>query len=566
VALTDAQLDVVNAEGNFLLLACPGSGKTRAAAARVMKLVNTPRKKVAACSYTNVGAERIASMLDQPLEAQHFVGTVHMLLLRYVVYPFAHLAGAQRGPELRHEDWPAVMIYGDHKQRVPLDDFRFDSAGNLILRDPPRAVKGTVEEILASAGEEARRRKRGFFQKAGMLSADDAMWVALKLLRDHPELARAVATRFDELLIDEAQDTSELQLACVAELKRTGALGSLVLIGDLEQSIFSFQGASAAACRALADDHELGELTLSENHRCSQKICNAAAHFCAREEPDRAVGDTCDCEIDPELALYPPSEPERAMTVFRERLDEHGIDSEDAAVLARRRTMVEALAGTVVKVEMQERPERVAKIAVGLAEGTLTRTDMRYAERTVARCAFGDEITIEELADDLRGELRNAAYAFISHLPVLGGDLRTWTTAAKEALQVSAGMLSEKPATAAGMLLKSKTEHAQIAIAEIFTPPARDLVPQTVHSIKGEDREAVMMVVRKPHHADPTRQFELFDAVASGAAISVEAEEERRVTFVALTRARRYCLVALPDTPRGREIATACSGLGFARI
>jgi DNA helicase-2/ATP-dependent DNA helicase PcrA len=256
VTLTDAQRDVVNADGNFLLLACPGSGKTRAAAARVTKIART-RVKVAACSYTNVGAERIASMLEQPLGPEHFVGTVHMLLLRYVVYPFAYLAGAKRGPELRHGEWPTLTIYGDHKQRIALDAFRFDPAGNVVLADQPRSVKGTPEEILASVEDEVRARKRGFFTKAGVLSANDAMWVALSLLRGHVQLARAVAGRFDEMLIDEAQDTSELQLACIAELKKAGTLRSLVLIGDLEQSIFSFQGASAAGRRALAEDHDL---------------------------------------------------------------------------------------------------------------------------------------------------------------------------------------------------------------------------------------------------------------------------------------------------------------------
>jgi superfamily I DNA/RNA helicase len=566
VTLTDAQRDVVNADGDFLLLACPGSGKTRAAAARVTKIARTRGQKVAACSYTNVGAERIASILEQPLGREHFVGTVHTLLLRYVVYPFAYLAGARRGPALRHGEWPTLMVYGDHKQRIALDAFRFDPTGNVVLADQPRSVKGTPEEILASVENEVRARKRGFFTKVGVLSADDAMWVALSLLRGHVQLARAVASRFDEILIDEAQDTSELQLACIAELKKAGTLRSLVLIGDLEQSIFSFQGASAAGCRALAEDHDLDQLTLNENHRCSQKICNAAAHFCAREKPDTAVGETSECEIDPELVLYPPHDPEQAVHLFRSRLEEHQIAVEDAAVLARRHTMVEALAGAVVKVEIQERPERVARIAVALAAGTLTRTDMRYAERTVARCAFGDVVEIEDLDHDDRTSLRTAAYEFLSHLPALTGDLRGWITGAKEALHGSASLLVNKPATAAGLLLKSKAEHQDAAVDAVFTPPSRDLVPQTVHSIKGEDRDAVMMVVRKPHGADPTRQFELFDAIASGVEIGKEAEEERRITFVALTRARRYCLVALPDTPRGREVAAACSGLGFRRV
>jgi DNA helicase-2/ATP-dependent DNA helicase PcrA len=560
----------VDADGDFLLLACPGSGKTRSAAARVARLAATPGVKVAACSYTNIGAERIGAILGGPVAPQHFLGTVHAFLLRYVVYPFAHLAGAKQGPVIRAGDWPTLMVHGDHRQRMALDDFRYGPDGNLVVCRQPRSVKGTPEEIIASVGVAVRARKTGFF-KAGVLSADDAMWVAVNLLRKRPELSRAVAGRFDEVLIDEAQDTSELQLACISELAQSGELGSLVLIGDLEQSIYSFQGASAAGCRALADDHDLREIPLAENHRCSQKICDAAAHFCAREKADTAVGHDRFCPIDPEVAVYPPADPQQAMDTFRARLNEHGIETHDAAVLARGHTMVDALAGATSTVKIHERPERIARIAVALAQGTLTQTDIRYAERTVAHCAFGSDVTLEDLDDEARADVRAAACAFLSGLPVVQGDLRAWITAAKGALDASARVLlkkqeQEKPKTAAGSLLQSGAHHEGLAAEDVFTPPARDLTPQTVHSIKGEDREAVMMVVRKPHGADPTRQLDLFHAVTTGADIEAGAEEERRVTFVALTRARRYCLVALPDTTRGRKVAAACTHLGFARI
>jgi hypothetical protein len=49
-----------------------------------------------------------------------------------------------------------------------------------------------------------------------------------------------------------------------------------------------------------------------------------------------------------------------------------------------------------------------------------------------------------------------------------------------------------------------------------FSPPPKDLRPQTVHAIKGEDRDAVMVVVRRPHASDPAKQLELFETALSG--------------------------------------------------
>jgi superfamily I DNA/RNA helicase len=566
MTLTAAQQDVVDAEGDLLLLACPGSGKTRAAAARITRLIDAKGVRVAACSYTNVGAERIGEMLGAPLASRHFLGTVHGFLLRYVLYPFAHRVGATRGPVIRGGDWPTLAVYGDNRQRVALDDFRYSPEGHLVLKNQPRSVKGTPEEIITSVEKEVRDRKGGFFKTAGVVSADDAMWISLQILRKYRALADAVATRFTEILVDEAQDTSELQLACIDELVKTEALDSLVLIGDLEQSIFSFQGASAAGCRALAQSRGLRELTLDENHRCSQRICDAAAHFCARQKPDKAVGPSRNCPLEPEISLYPAANPEHAMNTFRTRLREHGIASEEAAVLARGRTLVDALSGSTAKVDIQERPERVARVAVALSEGTLTREDVRYAERTVVRSAMGDGILLEDLPDEGLRAVRAAARVFLAELPEARGDLRVWIEGAREALRLAATQITAKPKTGAGLLLKSGEHHRGVAAEEIFTPSKRDLVPQTVHSIKGDDRDAVMVVVRKPHGADPTRQLDLFHAVAHGAAVDEHSAEERRVTFVALTRARRYCLVALPDTTRGREVATACVGLGFRMI
>jgi DNA helicase II / ATP-dependent DNA helicase PcrA len=136
--LTKRQQDIVDAPGNFLLLACPGSGKTRAAAHRVARLMGEPSTKVAVCSYTNVGANRLGAMLTRDLGTvlpqQHFLGTIHGFLLRYVVYPYAHAVGALQGPFVRERgNWPDLAVHGEQRQRMTLDQFRFSSDGALLI-------------------------------------------------------------------------------------------------------------------------------------------------------------------------------------------------------------------------------------------------------------------------------------------------------------------------------------------------------------------------------------------------------------------------------------------------
>src|SRR5205085_2679817 len=95
---------------------------------------------------------------------------------------------------------------------------------------------------------------------------------------------------------------------------------------------------------------------LTENHRCSQRICDVAVHFCERDKPDRAVGPYAECHIEPELIFYAPDQPAVAVDLFRERLAAHGTDPADAAVLARGNTLVAELNGTGTPVKVAERP------------------------------------------------------------------------------------------------------------------------------------------------------------------------------------------------------------------
>jgi superfamily I DNA/RNA helicase len=474
--LTPQQQHIVNAPGNFFLLACPGSGKTRAAAHRVARLADEPGTKVAACSYTNVGADRLASMLSRDLgvtlQRQHFLGTIHNLLLRYVVYPYAHAVGAQQGPFVREGgDWPEVTIHGDQRQRMTLDQFRFASDGSLVITaGKPRSVSGTPEEIVASVGDEVRKRKWGLFCKAGVLTADDSMWIALQVLSRFPALTDAVAARFDELLLDEAQDTSELQLACLELIQMTGRLTSMVLVGDLEQSIYSFQGASAERCAALAKACGLRTETLSENHRCSQKICDVAAHFCSRDAPDVAVGEHADCPIDPEVVLYPPGDPAAAMPMFRERLQHHEIEHEGAIVLARAWKIVNALNGRTSVFNEHDRRQLVGDLAARLAIGTLRAADVRATQRLIAYCAWGVH-HLDELDDDQLERLRPTAYRFLANLPTLSGDLQSWLHQAAKALQSAASSLTENVCHTGGRMLRAGASLKEHHASQTFAPP-----------------------------------------------------------------------------------------------
>jgi superfamily I DNA/RNA helicase len=560
VALTDEQHEVVKAEGDFLLLACPGSGKTRTAAARIARL-DEEHKRVAACSYTNVGADRIAAMLASDHRRRFVNGTLHGFLLRYVVYPFAHLAGAQKAVRLWSGDWPEFGYDGNHHLRLSLDRFRIGPNGDLIFSRPPTWAITKTSEVLDKERDRIIQRKRGLFQKQGVLSTDDAMWIALRLLREQSIVTTALAGRFDELLIDEAQDTSDVQLSCLEQIRASGRLDSMVMFGDLEQSIYAYQGASAKACRELAEKSNLRTISLSQNHRSSQKLCDVASHFCGRN-PDKAIGPNRDCSIDPEVYLYPPDDPEQAVRHFRERLDVHGIDIAKSAVLGRSNAMIARLGGHQELIDVSPAIKAAGELAAALASGTLGRHHLWKAEALISRGALDKHPT--ELEDEAREHLARTAHRFIGAIPSLSGDLRSWILGARVAYGDALKEIADPPKHQAGPMMRSPKSHEDYEAAAVFTPPPPDLVPRTVHSLKGEEREAVAVIVKKHHGADRAKQMQFFESNFSDNGIDHEEEEERRINYVAVTRAERFCLIAFPDDARGRSVVEKCKGIGFA--
>ena len=307
--LTADQRKVVEAPGNIVLTACPGSGKTRTAAARFVVQAGTGAR-VAATSYTNIGVDELRHVvtgeIGSVVEDEHFVGTLHGLLLQFAFRPFAHLVmNTSAMPRLVDGETAGetVLLDADEDVRVPLAGFAYRPDGSLLYRGARRPRGWTNDEITV-VGQSAAQQGKQKMAATGRAGFDDAMYWALRVLRDVPGVAAAVAGRFDELLVDEAQDTSELQLACLSELSATGRLRSLVLVGDVEQSIYSFQGASPQGLDALVHRHRLMTMRLVENHRSSQLICDAAVHFCNRRDPDRAVGRWAAHPTRPEILLY----------------------------------------------------------------------------------------------------------------------------------------------------------------------------------------------------------------------------------------------------------------------
>jgi ATP-dependent DNA helicase UvrD/PcrA len=184
-----------------------------------------------ALSYTNVAVEEIAAAAESagaPVTEPDFLGTLHRVLLRYVVRPFGMKCMGCDAPPRLIADPPTrnetVSFRDGWAQRaVSIWDLHYRADSSFVLGADADVLHETTldaTQIAANAQRGARKLKQDLAAQ-GLMSLSDAMYWAQRALED-VECARAVAARFDELVVDEAQDTMDTQVRCLELLKAAG--------------------------------------------------------------------------------------------------------------------------------------------------------------------------------------------------------------------------------------------------------------------------------------------------------------------------------------------------------
>lgn len=580
--LTKEQRAAVTHPGDFLLVARPGSGKTRTVGLRLAYATRQGGRRIAVASYTNVAVDEVKTVCSEVgvvVGSEHYAGTLHSFLIDYVVRPFGHLVTSGKAPHIRSLDWglakdgqPAtgwLSVKVGTNLFVPAWHFEHTSEGAVICRALPPSMRVfiTPEKATAAGAEQAAKAKKRQFA-CGVLSQSDAVYVAYRVLSDYPRLRAAVAGRFTEIVVDEAQDTSELQVACLRLLHETGLLNSLVLVADPEQSIYGFQGADPERLRAFADDRNLTPpLELTVNFRSSQRICDVAHRFTAREHPDVARGPNADVELPPEVFIYDGERPADAVGRFRDRLQDHQLQSDDAVVLARSTALCDKIA---------ERPD--AGLTLSRALGAFaTLAALRDGSQTLSPSVIGraeevvlwmisDKLSMRSLSDDRRRRLRECVNSIRVRLPLASLPFEEWIPQARDVVQAGIdGLLTssvelQRPP---GAVMRYSAKLSGLCAADLIPKVALDLAPQTVHSVKGRSIDAVLFVVEvEGGHGDQAR---LLSALHSEEDVPEEHRELLRIGFVAVSRAERYCAVALPHTVAEDVVARYIS-MGFERV
>ncbi len=289
--LNPAQRSAVLAtEGPVLVLAGAGAGKTRVIVERIKEIVRRGAEptEVLAITFTNKAAgemrQRIAEDFAHTRGRGPFVSTFHSLGL-HLLKEHHKLLGYKRTPAI-YDRSDSLSAIKKALKDIGAEDIEPRVALAVASRNKGEGVG--VEEFAQSATSAyerqvavAWRRYEAALREDGAVDFDDLLLRAVELLEKHPAVRAACIARWKYIHIDEYQDTNRIQ----AELAHllVGPGNNLCAVGDVDQTIYTWRGAQIANILSFERRYEGAQvILLEENYRSTQNILRAANDIIAR--------------------------------------------------------------------------------------------------------------------------------------------------------------------------------------------------------------------------------------------------------------------------------------------
>lgn len=275
IDLTEQQKEAIKKDGLCILSASPGSGKTSVVAHRSRRLIEEKRlssyQGVAVLSFTNVAKDSVLreykDITKKHISSPHFVGTIDSFLNNVIFRPFAHKILSDGTKEIKILDVNSTWlndIYPRLKQyRLNGQNITYDKNGQVIYQtstlvnsDQQRYIKYVKDDMLCKK----------------IIVQNDVSYFCLKVLKEYTSVTKAIINRYPFLIVDEAQDCSDLQMAIIDFLVESGHR-EIMLVGDAYQAIYEWRDANPQLFIEKERDSNWQNISLLESQRCGPEIC-----------------------------------------------------------------------------------------------------------------------------------------------------------------------------------------------------------------------------------------------------------------------------------------------------
>jgi superfamily I DNA/RNA helicase len=543
------QAAVEHGKGPALILAGPGTGKTRVLVNRIQRLIESgaaPADSILAITFTNKAAqemkERLAALLGEAA-GPVTVATFHALGLS-ILREQLDKTGRSEGFSLIDEE-EKELIARHHL------GWQKDAAKKRLALISQ--IKQLQIEPTDDLTEQLFNAWQGALRDLNLFDLDDLLYLPLQLFADHADLADYYRHRFPWLLVDEYQDVNRAQYAFIRHLAPSDS-ANLFAIGDPNQAIYGFRGADVRYIRQFAADYPKANLYhLNRSYRCPDTIIKASGHVL--KEPGTEQG----------AALLSGVPSQVKITIAR-----HGSDKAEAEFVAR--TIEQLLGGmsffsidsAVTRGDGQSDIGGLGDIAVLCRLGRQMEVlgkalrDHHIPYRVVGEAPFFRREPVKSILMQCRAA-HNPTNPFLrrqvfEQFAVTEQQLRQWALLPTSREMVAAVVtrdaakpdLAEHPDIRRLLDLCDEFSNpltfldylALGAVADDYSAKSEAVSLMTLHASKGLEFNAVFI----PGCEQGLLPYALFDSQKS------DIEEEQRLLYVGMTRTKKRLFLCHADS------------------
>ena len=590
---------VLATEGPVLMLAGAGTGKTAALTARLAHLIRTRRawpSEILCVTFTNKAAremkERVGHLVGPAVEGMPWLGTFHSIAAK-LLRRHAELVGLQSNYTIIDTD-DQLRLLKQLIQAEGLDDKRWPAKqlAQCIDRwknkglNPGDLDAGENESYANGQGQKFYRLYQDRLKALNACDFGDLLLHMLNILRGHRDVLEQYQRRFKYVMVDEYQDTNQVQYLWLRLLAQGHR--NICVVGDDDQSIYSWRGAEVANILRFEQDFPGAKvIRLEQNYRSTPDILAAASGLI--DANSQRLGKTLWTQQNGGdkvrvIGVWDAPEEARRVGDEIERLEREGAPLSRVAILVRAQFQTREFEDRFIAIGLSykiiggfrfyERAEIRDALAYlrliaqpsddlaferiyntpkrGLGDKTLEKLHRHARARGVPLSLAAVEIAD---SDELPARARNTLVAFMR-------DVARWRDLAKtvspaELVRVlldesgyTAALQAERTAESAGRLenlselaraieeyetLGDFLEHVSLVMDNDKADDADKVTIMTIHAAKGLEFDNLFLVGWE-EGVFPSQR-----ALDEGGLAALE--EERRLAYVAITRARRRCTI-----------------------
>lgn len=389
--------------------------------------------------------------------------------------------------------------------------------------------------------EKKRLIRKGYANRA------DAHYYALKVLENHENILNLLTKRFPYIILDEAQDTSDIQMKILNKLTENG-LKNLILVGDPEQAIYEWNDANPMLFENKYQEWKPNSIELNENFRCSSSICEFISKFSHTNFVSKSENDLL--EIKPQFKTYNDEEDiKNIIEEFKQYCDSKCIpqDDDSRAILFRGQnfanhfktdglySIFEIFKGNDLE------PTFTRFVVLGkylwdlgyvkegfkLLEKAYLNKDVYFVSNDLISSVIEEKGLLKHRRDILK---------FIHELPKAKptDDINNWINNVHSNFDLGIKLKNINDTRFQGLFkdIQLNLEHSN-----------GDTHHGTIHSVKGKSFRAVLLILKeKPPGAKKySKLFEQYNLLK---------EEELRIPYVAMTRAKEILWIVIPESEK----------------